>query len=154
MPSKGIIGNRVLSIVLTLVFVGALGMLGFIVANPSSGEKFTEFYLLGLNGKATDYPKELRVGEEGKVILGIINHEREPLTYRVEILIDAVKDSEVGPVTLEHGGKWEGTVSFTPDRVGDNEKVEFLLYRQDQTEVYQELHLWVDVIEAEEHPVE
>jgi uncharacterized membrane protein len=150
MPSKGIIENRVLSIILILAVVGTLGTLVYVVANPTSGEKFTEFYLLGLNGKATDYPKELSVGEEGEVILGIINQEREPLTYRVEILIDDVKNSEVGPMALEYGGKWEGTVSFTPNRVGDNEKVEFLLYRQDQTEVYQELHLWVDVIEAEE----
>jgi uncharacterized membrane protein len=148
MKNKGII-NGALSVILILAVAGALGLLGYIVANPG-GEKFTEVYLLGLNGKATDYPEKLKVGEEGKVILGIVNQEYEPLTYRVEILIDTVKNSEIGPVTLEHRGKWEEIVSFTPNRVGDNQKVEFWLYRQDQNEVYQKLHLWVDVIEAEE----
>jgi uncharacterized membrane protein len=35
----------------------------------------------------------------------------------------------------------------TPDRVGANQKVEFLLYRLDQDEAYNELHLWLDVAE-------
>lgn len=150
MASKGIIWNRVLSVILILAVVGALGTLVHIVANPRMGEKFTEFYLLGLSGKATDYPEELKVGEEGEVIVGIINQEGEPLTYRVEVVIDGVKNSEVGPVTLEYGRKWDGVVNFIPSRVGDNQKVEFLLYRHDQNEVYQKLHLWIDVIEAEE----
>ncbi len=47
-----------------------------------AGERFTEFYILGLEGKADNYPDELTVGEEGRVILGIVNHEHEDgLTY-------------------------------------------------------------------------
>ena len=56
-----------------------------------------------------------------------------------------VINNEVGPVTLEHDEKWEEIVDFTPDRVGDKQKVEFLLYRQGQSEAYRRLHLWVDV---------
>jgi len=136
--------DRVLSIILVLAILGALGSLGYTLANPG-GERFTEFYILGLTGEATDYPKELAVGKEGKVIVGIINREREPVTYRVEIMIGGVKNNEVGPVTLEHDGEWEKIVSFTPDRAGDKQKVEFLLYRQGQSGVYQRLHLLVDV---------
>jgi len=73
------------------------------------------------------------VGEEGKVIVGIIN--------RVEVAIDGVKNNEVGPVALDHNGEWEEIVGFTPGRAGDNQKVEFLLYKQGQNEVYQRLHL-------------
>jgi len=46
---------------------------------------------------------------------------------------------------LEHDGKWEETVGFAPDRVGDKQKVEFLLYGQAESKVYQRLHLMVDV---------
>lgn len=141
---EGIWGG-VLSIILALAILGALGMLGYTIANPGAGEKFTEFYILGLDGKAIDYPDGLVVGEEGKVMVGIINREQAQATYRVEVTIEGVKSNEVGMVTLGDDGKWEGVVGFVPGRVGDNQKVEFLLYKQGWDEVYQRLHLWVDV---------
>ncbi|GAI18944.1 unnamed protein product, partial [marine sediment metagenome] len=48
--------DRILSIILVVAVLGALGMLGYVIAAPKVGEKFTEFYILGLSGKATDYP--------------------------------------------------------------------------------------------------
>jgi len=137
--------DRALSVILALTILGALGTLGYAIASPKVGERFTEFYIEGLEGKAIDYPKELALGEKGKVIVGIINREHETVTYRVEVAIDGAKNNEVEPVTLDHDGKWEEIVGFTPDKAGDNQKVEFLLYRQGQNEVYQRLHLWVDV---------
>jgi len=141
----GGVWDRTLSIILMLTILGALGTLGYVIASPKVGERFTEFYIEGLEGKAADYPKELVLGEEGKVIVGIINREHETVTYQVEVAIDGVKNNEVGPVTLDHDGEWEEIVGFTPGRVGDTQKVEFLLYKQGQSEVYQRLHLWVDV---------
>ena len=137
--------DKMLSIILTLTILGALGTLGYAIARPKIGERFTEFYIEGLGGEAADYPEELVVGEEGKVIIAIINREHETITYRVEVVIDGVKNNGVGPVTLDHDGEWEEIVGFTPGRAGDNQKVEFLLYRQGQSDVYQRLHLWVDV---------
>jgi len=142
---KGRGWDKALSIILVIVILGALGMLGYVIASPKVGERFTEFYIEGLEGKAADYPKELALGEEGKVIVGIINREHETATYRVEVMIDGVKNNEVGPVALDHDEKWEEIVGFTPNKAGDNQKVEFLLYKQGQNEVYQRLHLWVDV---------
>ena len=37
--------------------------------------RFTEFYALGPEGKASGYPRELMVGEETVVILGVVNKE-------------------------------------------------------------------------------
>lgn len=148
MPSWG--GGRwdkALSIILVITIVGALGMLGYVLATPRAGERFTEFYLLGLSGEAIDYPEELAVGEEGKVLVAIVNRERETMAYQVEVMIDRAKNNEIGPVTLEHNGKWERLVGFTLNRTGDNQKVEFLLYKQGQNKAYTRLHLWVDVIE-------
>lgn len=136
---------RLPTIILALTILGTLGTLGYVIASPRVEEKFTEFYVLGLGGKAIDYPEELMVGEEGKVIVGIINREHETVTYRVEVTIDEVRNSEVRSVTLDHDGKGEEIIGFTPDKVGDKQKVEFLLYRQGQNEVYRRLHLWVDV---------
>jgi len=64
------------------------------------------------------------------VKVGIINREQETVTYWVEVVIGGTKSNGVGMVTLGDGEKWEGVVGFAPDRVGDNQKVEFLLYRQ------------------------
>jgi len=140
--------DRVLSIILVVAVLGALGMLGYVIAAPKVGEKFTEFYILGLSGKATDYPKEVRVGEEAKVIVGILNHEHEIVTYRVELKIDGVKNNEVGPILLANEQRWEEIVSFTPDKAGDNQKVGLMLYKNEEAEPCLEpLHLWIDVTE-------
>jgi uncharacterized membrane protein len=41
--------------------------------------------------------------------------------------------------------KWEKQVSFTPTSVGENQKVEFLLYKGGQVEPYLSLRLLIDV---------
>ncbi len=138
------IWNRVLFGILALAILSGLGMLGYSVASPFK-EPFTEFYLLGLSGEAKDYPSLLSVEEEGKVVVGIINREYETMSYWLEVKIEGIISNEVGQVTLEHKEKWEEIVSFTPKRAGDKQKVEFLLYRQGQSEVYRSLHLVVDV---------
>jgi len=141
----GGVWDRVLSVILALAILGALGTLGYVIASPKVGERFTEFYIEGLEGKAADYPQELMLGEEGKVIVGIINREHETVTYRVEVTIDGVKNNEMGSVALDHDGEWEEIVGFTPGNAGDNQKVEFLLYKQGQNEAYHKLYLWIDV---------
>ncbi len=138
--------DKVLSIVLVASILGAIGTLAYVIITPKAGEKFTEFYVLGLDGKADNYPDELTVGEEGKVILGIVNHEHEDgLTYRVEILIDGEGNSTIRPPALDHDQKWESEVSFIPQELGDDQKVKFILYRNGDEEPYRSLYLWLDV---------
>ncbi len=139
--------DRVLSIILVITIMGALGALGYVIATPQVGERFAEFYILGLEGKAIEYPRELKVGEEGRVIVGIINREHETMSYWVKVRIDGVRDNQTGPLELGHDEEWEEIVSFTPDRVGDTQKVEFLLYKDMESEPYLKLHLWIDVKE-------
>lgn len=138
--------DKVLSVVLVGVILGALGTLGYAIAAPRV-ERFTEFYILGIEGKVGDYPEELVVGEEGEVNVGIVNREHETVSYRVEVMVNGVENTDVGPVVLSHEEEWEGEVSFVPETAGENQKVEFLLYKQGQTEVYHSLLLWIDVTE-------
>ena len=137
--------DKVLSVIMVITILGALGMLGYVITTPKVEEKFTEFYILGVEGKAADYPEELVVREEGRVIVGIINREHETVSYRIAVVVSGVKYTDVGPVVLEHEVKWEEEIGFTLDTIGENQKVEFLLYKQRQVEVYQLLHLWIDV---------
>jgi len=145
--------DRVLSLVLVLVIVGAIGTLVSVIATPKVGERFTEFYILGPQGKAEYYPGVLMVGQEGKVILGIVNREQEETSYRVEVEIAAEKvklkvgDEERDTVEVELAPeeKWEREVGFVPQKVGKEQKVEFLLYKGVIAEPYLKLYLWVDV---------
>jgi len=137
--------NKALSVILTIAILGTIGVLIFIFAFPKGGEKFTEFYILGLDGKATDYPEELRPGETGKVIVGIVNHEQQTVSYRVEVRINGTKKNEVDSITLDNEAKWEDTISFTPDTVGDGQKIEFLLFKNNEPEYNLGTHLWIDV---------
>ena len=123
-------------------------MLGYTIAAPKAGERFTEFYILGLGGKATDYPLELRVGEVGEVIIGIVNHEQEVVSYRMETKIDGVQYGEIEPILLGNGEQWEETISFMADSPGDNKRVEFLLYQNNDTTPHlKPLFLWISVTE-------
>ena len=137
--------DKVLTAVLIAAVAGAVGMLGYTITHPPNPERYTEFYILGPEGKAADYPEELAVGEEGRVIVGIVNREQAALSYRLEIRTDGVISGGIEGVQLEADQKWEEEVAFIPERIGDRQKVEFLLYRQGRDEVYESLYLWVDV---------
>jgi uncharacterized membrane protein len=137
--------DKLLTTLLVIAILGAIGALVYTIATPKVGERFTEFYILGPGGKAQDYPRELMVSEEATVIVGIANQEQEPTVYRVEVNIDAERVAEVGTVTLDHEEVWEQELSFAPARDGPNQKVEFRLYRGEESEPYHTLHLWVDV---------
>ena len=137
--------DKILSVILIIAILGAIGTLGYVFAAPKVGERFTEFYILGPEGKAEGYPKELVVGEEAKVMVGIANREHETVSYRVEVTIDGTRHSEIGPVVVLHDDRWEREVGFIPAQSGDNKKVVFLLYRQGQSEAYRSVHLWINV---------
>ena len=141
------IGNRVLSIILAIAILGAIVTLGYVMATPETGERFTQFYILGLEGKAEGYPEKLVVGEEARVILGIVNEEQEEMSYRVEVTVDGVINEEIGPVVLAYQERWERETSFTLDKAGGNQKVEFRLYRYEEGKPYRRLYLWVDATE-------
>ncbi len=141
---QGHIWGKVLSGILALAILGALGLLGYFITTPRE-KGVTEFYLLGLSGEAGEYPAQLAVGQAGKVVVGIVNREYKTMTYHLEITISGKLNQEIGPMILGPDEKWEAPVGFTPERAGDKQKVEFLLYRPGQSEVYRSLYLWLDV---------
>jgi len=141
--------ERILSVVLVFTILGALGILGYVVATPKLGEKFTEFSVLDAAGETAHYHGELSIGMAGNVVLRIVNHEHQEESYRIEIRASGVIIKEVGPVNLQHGQKWEQAMDFTPVSVGENQKIEFLLFKRGEDEPYQRLHLWLDVNKGE-----
>ncbi len=136
--------DKGLSIVLIASIIGSSVTLVYVVVTPKSGERFTEFYLLDTNGTASDYPKILNVMEEEKVIIGIVNHEYENVTYRLEVtFIGSVIHEE--QVFLIEDEKWEKSFTFKVTKKGEKQKLEFLLYKDQQIESYRTLHLWINI---------
>jgi uncharacterized membrane protein len=74
-----------LNIIIIILIVISLSLLVYAIISPKEGEKFTEFYLLGPNRIADDYPSYLLTGENAEVIIGVVNHEYKPIDYTVEI---------------------------------------------------------------------
>jgi uncharacterized membrane protein len=138
--------NRILSVILVIAIVLAVSMVVYVIVTPKQGEKFTEFYILGPGGKADDYPTNLHIGEEGEVIIGVVNHEYSNVTYQLDVRIEEEGLSEEH-IELVHNETWERPFTFKASREGEDQKLEFLLFKEgvNETEPYRSLHLWVDV---------
>jgi uncharacterized membrane protein len=79
--------DKILSTVLVLAIIAAIGTTVFVIAVPKEGEKFTEFYILGTGDKAAEYPTQFPAGQEQSMIIGIGNHEYRNVTYTVETIL-------------------------------------------------------------------
>ena len=141
------IGNKVLYVCLAFTILAALGCLGYVIAAPKEGSRFTEFYILGVDGKAENYPRQVVLGEPVELIIGIVNHEYEVLSYRIDIVINGIENKEIATKTLAHEEEWKQVVNFTPDSLGEGFKVEFWLYKYDDAEPYFQdpLHFYINV---------
>lgn len=136
--------DKALTILLVIAIVGAIGTLAYVIAKPKAGERFTEFYILGPDGKAQDYPTQLASGEKAKVIVGIVNREGDITRYRFEARRDEVVLVRVDDISLGNEQKWEREVEFALAGSQGKQKVDFWLYREGG-QPYRTLHLWVDV---------
>jgi uncharacterized membrane protein len=120
----------------------------YIVLNPPMGEKYTEFYILGPEEKAYNYPISLNTGQNGTVVIGIVNKEQEQMEYVLRVLLDNETLQEK-VVLLASGQAYKARFTFTPHTAGDQRKMEFLLYKKGYSTPYRNLHLWLDVKAAE-----
>lgn len=144
-------------------------MLAYSVARPADKKEFTEFYILGLNGKASEYPVKFTITNNkvidvqysdtdlilheqwGRVILGIVNHNKKEMYYDIAIMINGEQTNfiysgniitKLTGLKLQQDETWEGEIRFAPLNTGDKQKIEFLLYENTKT---QNLRLWIDV---------
>ncbi|MBA7685353.1 hypothetical protein ES703_93776 [subsurface metagenome] len=141
--------DKVLYTFLAVAIMIALGSIGYVMAVPKQEQKFTEFYILGIDGSAQNYPKQVVLGQPVELIIGIVNHEGVVISYRVDIRINNTRNKEVETAALADEETWQEVVSFIPQGSGLEQKVEFWLYKNDQAEPCFEtpLHLYIDVIE-------
>jgi uncharacterized membrane protein len=140
--------NRAVIIILAAAILVAVGFIVYLRITPQTANKFTEFYILNAEGKARNYPEVVTAGSPVDVIVGVVNHEYQPVTYQIYIKIDGTEVKEVNVGTLAYQQKWEEKVIFTPREVGDKQRVDFILYKNGGTEPYlkEPLRLYIDVV--------
>ncbi|HEY9246705.1 MAG TPA: DUF1616 domain-containing protein [Candidatus Methanoperedens sp.] len=137
--------DRILTGVLIFSIVLAIGTIFFVITTPRVGEKFTEFYILGSEGKAENYPTELRYKVPAAIRVGVVNHEYAIVNYTVRIALDTETLTDTW-FSLPHNETWEGNMTFVPNKEGTDMKLALWLFKDDNfTAPYRELHLWVNV---------
>ena len=136
--------DKILSALLVLSILFAVFTVVYTIATPKQDAKFTEFYLLGPNGKASDYPTDLTVGETGNVTVGIVNNEYTNVNYKMVVKLNNQTIDEEN-ITVSNGAKYEKPFTFQLLKSGQKQELEFLLYKlPDDTHVYQSVHLWIN----------
>lgn len=153
--------ERALTVALALAVLVAAGSLVYVATTPRASEAFTEFYVLGPDGKAEGYPTTLAPGANATVLLGIVDHEGSSVAYDVTAsFVHGTFENESArtnfteegrvpaasySVTLEDGAKDERNVTFTAPSTPGVYRLEFDLFRGADTAPYRELHLWIEV---------
>jgi uncharacterized membrane protein len=80
--------DRILTVILIFSISIAIGVLFFVITTPKMGESFTEFYILGSEGKADNYPTVLRNNSPEIILVGVVNHEYRSVNYTVRVTLD------------------------------------------------------------------
>lgn len=140
-------GERLLTVVLAVALVASLAGVVYVSVTPGqTDDSYTQFYLLGENGSAIDYPTSLEVGETGHVTVGLVNDENQDVTYTVLL---ALGDEEIDrlTVTVADGESWEERAAITPTSVGRH-RFQVELYRGESVDPdadpYRQTGLWIE----------
>jgi uncharacterized membrane protein len=168
-PNRGSRLDRVLSIILVIAILAAIITTVYVIAVPKEGEKFTEFFILGTDQKAADYPSHIIAGKNSSLYIGIGNHEYKNITYTVETYLETMTFDERTNTSslqaMDRIDRFRMTVSdnqtiidpysFSAKKTTYN-RIEFLLFNEtvpgDQitgmnriNQSYRDLHLWITI---------
>lgn len=137
--------ERISTGILIFLIFFAISTIYFVITSPKPGEKFTEFYLLGPDGKADNYTKELKYNFPSEILVGVVNHEYSSVNYTVQVALENEVLTDTW-FSLNHNETWEKNVTFVPDKIGTDMRLEFLLFKEDNfTAPYRDLYLIVSV---------
>ena len=144
--------NTVITWALAVMLIVALaGVVYVSLTSSAEADPYTEFYILGPDGNASDYPTNLSTGETDELIAGITNNEHQSMTYTVGLTFDNESVTEQ-TVEVADGETWEGELRFTPEDAGVKQ-LDILLYIGEDPDLddepYQKLELVVSVTEAD-----
>ncbi len=161
--------DKLLTVGIVVMLVASVVVFAWAITTPRVGERFTQLAILGPGGMATDYPRNMTVGENKTVLLSVESFEHRPMNYSIVIVLTNQTDYNftVGGTSID----WNATHALAP-YVGISQnfslenlqyynttfnfsvsspgtwKLQFLLYTEGQTidqNAYREVHLWLNV---------
>jgi len=161
--------DKALTIGIAVMLVASVVVLAWAITTPRVGERFTQLAILGPDGMATDYPRNLTIGEDGRVLISVKSFEHRTANYTLAIILTNATENatavgswsidwgDVHPLTpyiaiaqnftLDHLQYYNQTFDFDVTTQGVW-KLQFLLLIDDQPvtqDAYREVHLWLFV---------
>lgn len=156
-----------LNAVIVLSMLVAVGSGTYAMIGPQAEQTYTEFAVLGENEDgelvAGGYPTTLEPGENGTLVVGIGNHERETVEYSVVARLQrmAVDNGTRHVVESQRLDRFRVEVpanetvrrrhTVSPRLTGERLRLQYLLYRGALPEnptaesAYRSVHVWVNV---------
>ena len=138
------VNRKLLTWVLAAVLILAVCGTILIIVLPQPSEPFTELYLLGASGTASQYPTNLTVGQTANVTVGVVNHENADVNYTLVATLNN-KTITTESFSLANNQQWQNSISFKATTRGSGQKLAFDLYKGDQANVYRSVYLFVTV---------
>lgn len=149
--------DRVLNVILILAVLFAVVSVTYALTVPRKGDHFTEFYLLGPDGKLPSGNVSRKpTANQSDVIVGLRNHEYERMEYTIVVAWTQNRTASSNHVLrtfstppLAHNQSWQTSYSLPRLQTQSRTKVNFLLYRGDRpatvtTETaYRRTHVWI-----------
>ncbi len=161
--------DKLLTIGIAVMLIASVVVLAWAVTTPREGETFTQLALLGPSGMASDYPHNLTVDEDARVLLSVKSFEHQPMNYTVVIVLTNATDYNF--TVDDYSIDWGLTNAMTPHSaiaqnfsidhleyynqtfdfnvVGEGTwKLQFLLFTEGQEftqNAYRSVHLWLNI---------
>ena len=155
------------NVALALAIVLAMSGAAYAVAVPGQGQSFTDFSVLTENDGgdlvASGYPENFTRGEGQQLYAMIQNSEGETTPYTVVVELQRVETSGDGATvveqrrlttmsaTLDDGQTWTARHTVTPNMVGDQLRLTYLVYKGNPPEdptvenAYRKSYIWINV---------
>jgi uncharacterized membrane protein len=163
--------DRILGAVLAVAIIFTLLTTIYILTVPREGEQFTDFFILGENRTAGDYPRDIFTNHTYPMYVGVENHE---ITYTIETWmmlthfdngtssyrIDAMDPQDRLSLSLSPNQTAIIPYNLTVNKTGYN-RMEFLLFNENIpgfdvvgmnriNASYRNLHIWLNVWEGQD----
>lgn len=130
--------NKIIKVVLIAILIIAVLSVIYLVVIHNPGQDYSEFYILDNNHNTSNYPNNLTIGQSGELIVGIQNQEHESTNYTVEIKKDGQLLDKFNKTLTNHECT-ETPFYFKADKSGEEQEIEFTLYKNNITNPYRTL---------------